>query len=123
MEQKKRERLFLDIIKKYTLLFWVCLAGFVISASSALAGYRPKTALALAALCLIGLLRAPLAAWVKRSKSGVPGLYEEEVHTRNPLAGDVSPDAPPAASSDQQVTLVPKPDDPEESQGSAPPQA
>jgi hypothetical protein len=126
LDDKKREKLFLDMVHKYRVLFWTCLLGLVIFGGYAVFGHELLAvrgiSAALAAACLYGAKVAPRGPWIRRSKGGFPGLGSQQDESVDPLAGDRSLDAAkaPATSEEESVSLS-EAEDAEQTEGSAPP--
>ncbi len=119
MDSRKREELFRDTVKRYGRISWLC---FIVAAG--LGGYaiwkHNHYALALAVVAFIGGFAAPRMPWLKKGKATLPlGLGSVEAETRDPLAGDRSPDTKP--SDETGLTVVEPPVEPEQTQESAPP--
>lgn len=114
------------MLRQYHLLFLIFLVGFgvfgVYAAFGHIGRYQRAISAILAIACIFGATSAPRGPWTRHSKRGIPGLGSEEVESVDPLAGDMSPDAPSTkvGAPPEAVRLV-EPEEPEPPAGSAPP--
>ena len=119
MKQTKLDELFLEMVGKYRILFWLCLIAFGLFGGYAVFGDAPPIARTISGVialaCLYGARAAPRGPWIRRSKGEFKGLGSQEDESVNPLAGDRDPAAPaPAADESVSVVEVDAPAQPEE---------
>jgi hypothetical protein len=120
MRQTKLDELFLEMVAKYRILFWLCLVGFGLFSGYAVFGDAPPLGRTisgvLALACLYGARAAPRGPWVRRSKGEFKGLGSHEDESVDPLAGDVDPASPATKQpgADEGVSLLAE--DPEQPQ-------